>query len=167
MQSDDTARIPLRARDGSVQGYTLIDAADADFVNQWRWHLDLKSGYAIRGQRIGEQGGRFRTFSLHRVLLGLTWGDGIEVDHIDLDKLNNRRSNLRIATRDEQMQNLPHRTDGVSKYRGVSFDKRRGKWKAEVQVGKKRQWLGYFITEEAAAEAARETRALLMPYATN
>lgn len=164
MCSDDTVRIPLRARDGSVRAYTLIDAADADFVNQWRWHL-LRVGYAARSDH---NGGNRRMFYMHRELMGLDHANPLEVDHIDRDRLNNRRGNLRVLTHAQQLQNRPQRNNGwTSQYRGVSWHAQACLWRARIEVNGESLYLGLFPTEEEAAEAAREARAHLMPYATN
>ncbi len=165
MQRKSTARVPLRARDGYIRAYALIDVADAAWVNQWRWHLN-SYGYVSRSEHVCyPQGCRVRTFKLHRELLRLAQGDVLEGDHISRDKLDNRRSNLRILTRDEQAQNKP--SYGVSPYRGVTWDKGTGKWMARVHVAGKTEYLGLFTREEEAGKAARAARAQLLPYAVD
>lgn len=164
MQADDTTvRIPLRSRDGSVRAYALIDAADADWVNQWRWSRNA-FGYAVRGARID---GHSYLFFLHRQLLGLAHRDGLDGDHINRDRLDNRRNNLRILTRAQNLQNVPSRTGTTSVHRGVSWDKTRGCWRATIQVGGKWKQLGRYPTEEAAADVARAARANMMPFSTD
>lgn len=155
--SDDgvTATIPLYARDGTLKAHATIDAADAEWASQYSWHLNVK-GYVVHG----------RGDLLHRKLLGLAPHDGLFGDHIDLDKLNNRRGNLRPATPSESPQNVPARP-GSSQYRGVSWIEHQRQWVAYVSVGRKRHHLGFFGDEQDAAEAAREARATLMPFATN
>ncbi len=93
-----TVTIPLRAKDGSIKGHAMIDSIDVA-LSRWRWCLSR--GYAVRGVRA--RGGH-RLISLHRQILGLTFGDGVEVDHINRNKLDNRRSNLRIVTHGGNMQ---------------------------------------------------------------
>lgn len=157
-----TARIPLLNRAGETVGHTLIDASDADFLCQWGWTLNAQ-GYAARANTTSD--GKRETVRIHRELLGLPRiPNGIEVDHISRDKLDNRRTNLRIVTRWEQMQNIPPRI-GSSPYRGVWFHKSSGKWRAQVQVHGEQYYLGGFTSEMEASEAARTARARLMPYA--
>ena len=158
--SDDglTARVPLQARDGSITGYTIVDVVDVAWVQQWRWQLS-PSGRAIRGEKGV-------THYLHRDLLGVT-DPKIEVDHWDLDPLNNRRSNFRILGRPENAQNLPVRQNASSAHRGVSWVARRQKWWAYCNVGGKRVYSEFFETEQEAADAARAARARYLPYATN
>lgn len=78
----------------------------------------------------------------------------LQVDHRDTDTLNNRPSNLREATNQQNQQNRGAYRGGTSRYCGVSWDKRRKKWRARGQdktgVGR---WLGYFADEIAAANA--------------
>ena len=161
MQVDDTARIPLRARDGSIRAYVIIDAADAAWVNQWRW--SLSEGYAYRTATVNR---RKSTVWLHRALLGCAPGDGIEVDHADRDKLNCRRQNLRKTNHAGNTQNVSP-SGGTSIHRGVSWDKSRGKWNAYITVSGTRKNLGRFGSEGEAAEVARDARARMMPYATD
>ena len=163
MQPDDIARIPLRARDGSIRAYAVIDMADAEWASQWRWHLHPK-GYATRSQKID---GIPRTFRLHRELLGLMRGDGLDVDHIDRDKLNCRRSNLRIVPKGKNSQNQPSVRGSTSRYRGVSWRGDPGQWGAYVKTGGKQYRLGQFASETEAAEAARLGRARLLPFAVD
>jgi hypothetical protein len=89
---------------------------------------------------------------LHRLLLNAP--PELQVDHINGDGLDNRRSNLRLATGSQNQGNSRKRRDGVtSQYRGVSWNKRAGKWQALLRREGKLQYLGYFSDEEAAARA--------------
>ena len=161
MRPNAITRIPLRARDRkTVRAYVIIDAADAAWVNQWRWCLIGQ--YAGRRATID---GRSRYFLLHRELLGLTFGDSMEGDHIDRDKLNCRRSNLRSVTKRGNRQNVASRKGASSQYRGVSWDKAAGKWVAGIGIDGKRKYLGYFDDEDEAAEVARAARARFLPFA--
>ncbi len=76
-----------------------------------------------------------------------------EVDHANGDILDNRRSNLRAATRSENNSNRQKFSNGTpaSKYKGVQFT--HGKWAASIQKDKERKWLGYFKHEDSAAKA--------------
>ena len=162
-EPDGTARIPLRGANGSIRAYAVIDANDLSWVNQWRWCLN-STGYAVR--RVKTPRGA-RLLRLHRALLELDFDDDIEVDHINRVKLDNRRNNLRPATRDEQMQNIPARRGASSAYRGVRWFARDKKWQATVSHDGRQKHLGYFHSELEAAKVARAARARLMPYAVD
>jgi endogenous inhibitor of DNA gyrase (YacG/DUF329 family) len=150
-----TARIPLHNRAGAVVAYALIDASDAEWAGQWQWSLSTK-GYVVRGQGI----------RIHRDLLGLGPSDDDFGDHINLDKLDNRRSNLRPATPSESPQNVPGRP-GTSQHRGVAWAGGNRPWQAYCNVGGIRVYSEFFLTEEEAAEAARIARAIHLPFATD
>lgn len=155
-------RIPLRARDGAVRDYAIVDAADAEWVNQWRWHLST-SGHAARTASVnGKKVMRF----LHRELLALAKGDGREGDHINRDRLDNRRCNLRVITHAGNAQNLSPKGN-TSKYRGVHWYARTRKWRACVSAGGKTRVLGQFDTEEEAAKVALAARRELLPFAVD
>lgn len=156
-----TATIPLFARDGSVHGHAIIDAADAMWASQWRWMLH--GGYA---SRVHQPGSQRITLRLHRELLGLAYGDARTGDHINRDRLDNRRSNLRIVAKWAQAQNVSPRGGTSSKYRGVAWCSAHGKWRAYANVNGKPKHFGWFKTEAEAAQAAQDARLRHMPYTT-
>ena len=86
---------------------------------------------------------------LHHAIMGST----DEVDHIDGDGLNNRRSNLRHCTHQQNLWNARRQANNTSGYRGVSFDKKRGKWLAYIVNGGCQKHLGRFDDPVAAARA--------------
>ena len=79
------------------------------------------------------------------------------VDHIDGNKINNTILNLRWVNRSQNMMNSRKRmTNASSTYKGVTFDKRTGKWKVGITVNKNRIHLGYFENEKDAAREYNE-----------
>lgn len=93
--------------------------------------------------------------SMHRVITGAS--EGVEVDHIDGDGLNNSRDNLRVSTRSQNNQN---RTFSNKKFKGVSASRKEGRWYSRIKVGGVTRCLGTFTAPDDAAraydEAARE-----------
>jgi hypothetical protein len=85
---------------------------------------------------------------------------GVDVDHIDDDPLNNRRSNLRIASRFQNLGNTRRRADNTSGFKGVSWSNRFRYWVASIGYAGAKRHLGCYPTAEQAAhaydEAARE-----------
>ncbi len=153
-------RLPILDRQGEPRAHFIVDDADAHWVAQWRWSFAAK-GYVSRMSRKCE--GPLRRIYLHRALLGLCHGDPRQGEHINRDKLDNRRANLVIATPLQNSQNKPS-LGGVSAYRGVSWHKGAQRWRADVQIARRQHSLGYFDTESAAAEAASAYRAAHMPF---
>ncbi len=79
---------------------------------------------------------------------------GLLVDHRNTDLLDNRRANLRLATHSQNSCNSRRdKSNTLSRYRGVSFSKRKQKWFAAIRANGKKMWLGYFDSEEDAARA--------------
>jgi hypothetical protein len=171
MQWDDSVpegavRIPLCAKDGSVRAYALVDAADAEFINQWRWCLH-PDGYARRTKYLGYQSRpMYKTYSMHRELVQIPVDERVEVDHINRVRLDNRRSNLRVLPLGKNAQNR-RATGGSSVHRGVYWSKEAQKWKAVINVNKSPKGLGFFDDELEAAEAARQARKRYFPYSVD
>jgi hypothetical protein len=153
--------IPLHDVHGDVKAHALVDDGFAH-LGDHRWYIN-SSGYAVRQEQVGAK--RQRTVLMNREVMGLAHGDKREADHLSRDKLDNRRSNLRVATHAENCQNRV-RTDGSSRYRGVSLVKGRKKrpWKATGGLNGKSYHLGYFEEEAAAAAAASVWRAENLPF---
>jgi hypothetical protein len=158
---DKVVQIPLRARSGEIRAYALVDAEGAAGVLAYRWSLSAH-GYVVRATPRSE--GK-RIILLHRQLLGLVPGDGVEGDHINGDKLDNRLRNLRRASRNANAQNKNFCNAGTSRFRGVSWVRSRGVWRADACGGYLRKYLGLFKSELAAAQAAETWRQEHMPFA--
>lgn len=155
MSSRASLVIPLRRRDGSISACSIVDAS-ATRIADVRWRLN-PNGYAAR------KGPRNTSIYLHREVLGLRKGDGLEVDHINGDRLDNRRANLRVATAAQNQQNVPS-YEGTSSYRGVHWDSRVRAWRASATLAGRKYELGCFASELAAAETASAFRAEHMPF---
>jgi hypothetical protein len=89
---------------------------------------------------------------MHREVLGVP--PHLFVDHINHNGLDNRKANLRPATKSQNCQNKRlGRKNTSSKYRGVHWHRRFGKWQASIRVNRKSIHLGYFTDELEAAKA--------------
>lgn len=150
-------KIPL----GRDNLFLKLDDEDADLAAiSWYAHKS-RSGEYYAAHREGS-GARERVWAhelvMEQVVLRELAADEL-VDHINRDKLDCRRDNLRIATKSQNAINkTKDRRIATSRYKGVS--KARNKWKASIQVNKKTIYIGTFDTERAAAilynDAARE-----------
>lgn len=136
----------------------IIDADDVPLVSQWNWcAIPTKTAvYAARGER---KGGTYKNIFLHRFLMSPD--DEQQIDHINCDTLDNRRCNLRYATLAENNRNQRIAKNNTSGYKGVTFEKRRGVWRASIAHDGHRYRLGSFPTAEAAAAAYNEASAKL------
>lgn len=94
--------IPLLAKDGPIRARALVDDADFDSLSPYRWGM-LSDGYPCRWERRGGRSAPLRAILLHRFILPAP--DGMTVDHINRNRLDARRSNLRVVTQAVNAQN--------------------------------------------------------------
>ena len=142
---------------GQIKTFVRLDPEDYRTHSVHRWYWD-KHGY---GRRWVRRGAGFRALLLHRSIAGK---DGLEVDHKSLDKRDNRRSNLCVTTHAQNHQNKASYPNTLSRYRGVTFDRRRGKWMAKHKLNGRTHNLGRFESEHEAADVAARFRAEHMPF---
>lgn len=122
----------------------LVDDDDYYELMKYVWCLD-KSGYAHTSYVL-----------MHRLVMKCTNLDGKVVDHINLNKLDNRKSNLRFSTASFNIRNRAKKPNCSSKYTGVYWRKERNKWGAYININGVRKSLGSYENEEDAAEAYRK-----------
>lgn len=119
------------------------------------WDNHTKSYYVC--YHLINSKGKDSIRSLHRLLTNCPKGK--VVDHWDKDTLNNLNSNLNVVTQSQNLQNRnsihPQNTTG---YKGVSYDKRTGKYIAQIKINKRHVWLGRHDTTEQAFEAYMKYR---------
>jgi hypothetical protein len=139
---------------------TLVDAADVDWLSEFSWQArwdrhSLRFRVSRTAAPDADHPKRW-TIWMHRAIWERAHGpipEGYTVDHADRDTLNNRRSNLRLATSSQQMQNRGTFRSNTSGYRGVSWHRRVGKWQARIRIDGRLIGLGYYTEPEAAARA--------------
>jgi len=139
-----------------IQGYALIDAIDVEFVSRYRW--SLINGYATRGGHV--EGVGHRMIRLHREILNLEHGDEREVDHVNRDRLDCRRRNIRIGSHKLNTQNVP--PYGSTGYRGVRLTST-GRYQAHATIDGKFHHLGVYETAAEAGAVASYFRRANMP----
>ncbi len=146
----DIRRIPL-----GEQAYAYVDAADFDWLNQWKW--SLHNGYAARKDRG-------KTIYLHREIVQAP--QGMVVDHLNHNRLDDTRANLNICTQGDNLRNTAKRRGTASRFRGLHFCPRTGKWCPRIRFAGKYLYLGSFAEEVDAARARdRATVEYVGPYA--
>jgi hypothetical protein len=132
-----------------IAGYdVLIDEEDYERVHEMMpWHMSKRKNQVYIQRAVGEN----KKIKLHRFLINAP--EGSCVDHISGDTLDNRKSNLRICSLAENSRNSKLSKANTSGYKGVSFDKKNGKWRAFITKNRKQYSLGYFETPEEAYRA--------------
>lgn len=133
----------LLVKRGSKIIYALVDLSDLEKLEAHAWSTN-NSGYAsatIRGKS---------TF-LHRHILGYK-GD-LDVDHINRNRLDCRKANLRLVNRSQNNYNSKLRWDNSSGIKGVVWHKLNKRWQAQIQVKGKNIYLGAFIAKQDAIAA--------------
>ena len=135
------------------QGQTAIVSARVyDEISKYKWYaswsIHTNSFYARRQVRL--QNGTQRSIGMHRQVLGLDRGSVNEVDHINKDTLDNRDENLRVATHSQNLRNRGATKTNTSGFKGVYWDKERGKWRAQIMLNRRNFILGRFITAQKA-----------------
>jgi len=133
--------------------FALVDFEDYYRLIRFKWQAHWNpSTQCFRAQRGGNRDGKRCTVLMHREIMHAP--DGTDVDHRDHDELNNRKANLRLATKHQNSQNKRKLKPGKSGYKGVRHSKRctQRPWEARIGTAGKIS-LGYFATREAAFEA--------------
>lgn len=136
--------------------FALVDAEDFDRLAKLKWAVNTQSGktsYACKSIRIKGSRGIKKSLHMHRLIMNLKEGDKAQVDHINNNGLDNRKSNLRVCTISENRGNVKMRRDNKSGFKGVSWISRRKKWCSQIRKDNMRFVVGFFDTAEKAAKA--------------
>jgi hypothetical protein len=138
----------------SVKGrrWAKVDAVDAPEILQYKWNLlsekiSGRTSYAVVRKRVD---GKRVTIRMHRLILAPK--DGFLIDHRDRNGLNNTRENLRYSTRAQNAINVSRK----HRVKGASFDKRRNRWQARININGKNTSLGFFKNQIDATAAYRK-----------
>lgn len=127
--------------------FAIVDDKDFEWLSEITWSLSYANGnYYAKGWDSGKH------VQMHRKIFGLT-NPNIQIDHKNRNPLDNRRENLRIATRSQNMANKRPSKKGSSQYRGVQWCKDSKKWRVDIVKNKVRKYLGKFESETDAAVA--------------
>ena len=142
-----------------TKGYTaVVDDEDYERVSRRKWCASvthrkdgsIKGVYAQRRVSLGGGGSAIQL--LHRFIAGIT-DSKVQVDHVDHDGLNNRRENLRAATNTQNSRNSRLSANNTSGFKGVTWEKSRGLWQAQIYIAGRNYVLGHFASAQLAAVA--------------
>lgn len=135
----------------------LVDDEDFEWLNSFKWHVHKDNYkekynhgyYAVRKMR--KNGKEYMQF-MHRLIFNIN-DSGIMIDHVNGNKLDNRRENLRIATKSENGQNRRKQINNKSGFMGVFWHKGFNKYRAVIMFNGKTLYLGLYICPVKAAKA--------------
>jgi len=134
--------------------FTMVDDADYEYLNQWKWCMCDKGYAQKKGQRIA---GKSKQIYMHLEIMKPS--PGMLVDHRFGNKLDNRRENLRICTKAENQRNRKP-TSGRTLPKGVDWRTKSRRFAAQISANNRQIHLGYFDTaseaEAAYIEAAKK-----------
>lgn len=142
----DVIKIPL------TQGkFALVDKLDESLISPHKWFANRQGNTYYAGRNITDKPYIQTFISMHRLILGLKKGE--TADHINGDGLDNRRSNLRKCTIQQNTFNKHRTKKGSSQYKGVCWQKQARKWRAYIKKDYKGIYLGLYESEVDAAKA--------------
>jgi hypothetical protein len=128
----------------------LVDDEDFNYLNQWNWCInkDVRTLYAFKGKSQNSN----KASSMHQLLVSVP--EGMEIDHINHNGLDNRKENLRVCTHAENIHNQrTQNRNKTSQFKGVCWMEKSKRWRARIKVNMEFIYLGSFISEIKAALA--------------
>lgn len=141
-------RIPL-----TKGQYAIVDPEDYERLAQHKWHASSERRTFYASRAVRGKDGKYHHLGMHREVLPVA--QGLFVDHINHNGWDNRKANLRLATRTQNVRNSVKRTrEGwVSQYKGIAWRSKSQLWEALICVNYDHIFLGSFRTEIEAARA--------------
>lgn len=130
--------------------FAKVDDEDYERLMLRKWHWNIR-GYAISSTYINRKVG---CLYMHRVIMNTP--EGMQTDHINGDKLDNRKENLRVCTSAENKANKGKQSNNTAGYKGVCWQKYAKKWQAQIKANGTLRYLGLFDTAKEAARAYNE-----------
>lgn len=134
---------------GGQRYVAFVDDEDYGLVAEYKWFAKIKLWSSTTYALASIPG---TTIQMHTLILGKR--DGLEIDHINRNGLDNRKTNLRFCTHADNLRNEGPR--GLNIYKGVSYMKHNNKWRARITTSEGRKHLGVFATAKEAALAYNE-----------
>lgn len=144
IEYEDHAEVILYNKQCEEISRAIIDLEDVDKVKQYKWSM----------HNIGYVCSRSNNLLLHRLITNCD--DNMVIDHINHNKLDNRKFNLRVCTQQQNMMNQSIRNTNKSGCSGVYFDKICKKWIAQITIYRKTKHLGRFNTKEEAIKKRKQ-----------
>jgi hypothetical protein len=131
--------------------FALVDDIDFDWLNKWKWYAQGNNQGKFYAARDDRRNGKRKLRLMHKEILGRS-GMNLTGDHKNRNPLDNRRQNLRPATKSQDRMNASLRSDNKSGFKGVSWSKAENRWSADITHLGKHYFLGYFLCPKKAAK---------------
>lgn len=128
----------------------IVDDEDFEWLNKRKWHTQ-EQGNTFYARRSFVENGQGKTIRMHREIMKAEEGD--IVDHIDGNGLNNKKSNLRLVTKNQNSMNCRSHKNSSSRFKGVHWHKNQKRWHAKIQKDGKKFFIGSFDDEVQAAKS--------------
>jgi HNH endonuclease len=128
--------------------YTLVDDDSFERLNKWEWYTSIR-GYVIRNSNKGDGFEKRRLIYLHRAIMNISTKE--KIDHINHNKMDNRKENLRIVTIQQNSFNRKIMSNNKSGYKGVSL-RSNGKYRVWITKNGKDIYGGTYSSKHEAAK---------------
>lgn len=151
---DSMKNIPVKIPNLKASKRALVDDEDLELLSGYKWFI--RNGYAVRSEYLGVIDGKSkcRYSPMHRIVMKAEKGQ--TVDHVNGDRLDNRRQNLRFVDMRQNSWNRCVASNSTYGYKGVSFNKKNKRFYCRIVHQGKRYRFGYFLTAEEAAETYKK-----------
>jgi hypothetical protein len=150
IEYNDFAEICLYNAHGVEISRAIIDIEDVEKVKNIKWHLTPQNYARSNNPKIG----------LHNFILGYKSDKKNVVDHINRNRLDCRKSNLRMTNYQENGINKGKQSNNTSGFPGVSYDNYHNKYEANIKINGKKKFLGYFVDINDAIQKRKEAESL-------
>lgn len=131
--------------------FVLIDNSDFERLSQYKWAM--YQGYAAREMVVSVNPRVRKIIKMHREILGFP---DFDIDHINRNKLDNRKLNLRKTNKSANGHNRGAQINSKTKIKGVCFDTRTNKWRAYLTINKKQVYSHLFKDQQQATLARQQ-----------
>lgn len=143
------SEVPIYNNKGKVVAHMLVDNDDHDYAMSRTWRLNAKKYACYSTGNV--KTGTYKKHLFHRIIMNVE-GD-LKIDHVNRNTLDNRKSNLRVASDLQNQMNKRGYLGCSSKFKGVTWDKQFKKWAVRVMLSGKQHFVGRFKNEKEAGRA--------------
>ena len=130
----------------------IVDDCDYNRLNKYKWCANKRKNYWYAMRHDTHKDKKYLV-GMHRQILGFGYKDGIMIDHINRDGLDNRRENLRVSNHVLNARNSKLQSNNTSGFKGVSWDKKKQMWVVQICVRQKNTKIGWYDNKMEAVKA--------------